>query len=158
MKGHFYISNKIIDDGYLKTMSGNDLKVLLKITRHYDKTGKSFPSIRKMSEQLNLHHETIAKSIHNLEVCGFLEQLEIRQRCKLRYIFSKSTRFLLINPNNVVEKTDSKDIKDIKKEENNFLENKIRTPEEQARIDKHLDEIAKKLNFKRKNDFRQKSN
>lgn len=146
MKGHFYISNKIMDDGYLKKMSGNDLKVLIAIARHYNKYGKCFPSIRRMTEYLNLHHETIGNCLKNLKKMGFIEILEIKERCKLRYIFSNSARFLFSKPNNVVEKSDSKELKDINKEkELNNLTHKERTPEEQERINQNLAEIRRSL-------------
>lgn len=148
MKGHFYISNKIIDDGYLKLLSGNDLKVLIKIARHYDKHGTCFPSIRKMAIDLNLHHETIGNSLRHLKELGFIDILEIKQRYKLRYIFSNSARFLLLNPNNVVGKADTKDIKDLYKEKINYLEKKPRTQEEQKHIDESLAQVRNNLEKK----------
>lgn len=151
MRGHFYISNKIIDDGYLKKMTGNDFKVLVAIARHYDKYGKCFPSIRRMSKQLNLHHETIGNCLKNLKKMGFIEILEVKERCKLRYIFSNSARFLLSNPNNVVEKPDGKDFKDIYKEKKiNNLHSLKRTPEEQERINKQLEEMRNTIPILRK--------
>lgn len=146
--GKFWIENEIIDGGWFKKLSGNELKVLLKITRHYGTTGKCFPSIRRLSKLGNLHHETIKKCLNRLELLGFLEQLLIKERCKLRYNFSKTARFLLIESNKLPEKPDSKEVikEDIKEDKNNIIINLNRTPEEQEKINKKLAEMRKCIN------------
>lgn len=147
--GRFWIEKEIIDGDLYGKLSGNDFKVLLKITRHYNKTGRCFPSIREISRLGNLHHTTVKKSLNNLELLGLLEQLVIKERCKLRYEFSKSARFLFIESNNVVEKPDSKEtIKEKYKEEVNYFTTEERTPEEQERINKKLAQIRKDLTEK----------
>lgn len=147
--GRFWIENEIIDGEWFGKLSGNDFKVLLKITRHYNKHGKCFPSIRKISELGNLHHTTVKKSLNKLELLGFLEQLLIKERCKLRYKFTKTARFLFVDCNNVLEKPDTKEtFKENYKEENKFLKETKRTPEEQARINKQLALIRKNLTEK----------
>lgn len=111
--GKFWIENQLVDE-YLMLISGNELKVLFKITRHYNKYGKCFPSIRKMAINLNMHPITISNCLKRLELLGFLEQLRIKERSKLRYIFSKTARFLLIDSNKLLEKSNTKE--DIKEE------------------------------------------
>ncbi len=105
----FWIENKIIDAGWLKIISGNDLKVLLKITRHYNKYGESFPSIRTMSADLNLSQNTISKSLDNLEKYGFLMITVKKQRYKLQYFFKKIAEFLIIDPNKLPKKLRAKE-------------------------------------------------
>ena len=144
--GRFYIEDEVFDRGYLKKMSGNDFKILASITRHYNKHGKCFPSIRRLAKFTNLHHTTVTSCLNNLELLGFLEQLRIKERYKLLYSFSKSARFLFIETNNVVKKPDTKEtIKENFKEVNKFLKEKTKTPEEQERVKQHLAEIRKKL-------------
>lgn len=115
--GKFWIENDLVDH-HLDKITGNELKVLLKITRHYNKFGTCFPSIRKMEKILNLHHTTIAKCLENLQLLGFLEQLQIVERKKLLYKFSKTARFFLIESNKLLAKPDSKEvyIKEVSKE------------------------------------------
>jgi DNA-binding transcriptional regulator YhcF (GntR family) len=144
--GKFWIENSIYDDGWLKKLSGSQLKVLLSITRHYDKYGKCFPSIRKLEENINLHHATIKECLNKLELLGFLEQLVIKERCKLRYIFSKTAHKIFLEPNKLLAKPDSKEvIKESIKEENFYSKNNKRTPEEQEHLNKTLAEMKKKL-------------
>jgi len=106
----FWIENSIYDDGWLKKISGNQLKVLLAITRHYNKQGKCFPSIRKLEVNIGLHHATIKQCLNQLQLLGFLEQLQIREREKLRYIFSKTAHEIFIEPNKLLVKHDTKEI------------------------------------------------
>jgi DNA-binding transcriptional regulator YhcF (GntR family) len=148
-QGKFWINNELVDN-YLNKISGNELKVWLKITRHFNKEGTCFPSIRKMTKVLNLHHSTITKCLKKLEVLGFLEQLEIKEKCKLRYIFSKSARYLMPEYKKLLVNPDTKeDIKEASKEDNNNLNNTKRTPEEQKSIDATLYKTRKDLESKR---------
>ena len=120
--GRFWIENELVDK-YLDKISGNELKVLLKITRHYNKNGTCYPSIRKMEKDINLHHDTITACLKQLQLLGFLEQLAIKERCKLRYSFSKTARFFLTDSQNLLGKPDSKEdiIKEDIKEGKNFF-------------------------------------
>lgn len=155
--GKFWIDDKLVDEN-LDKLSGNDLKVWLKITRHFNKEGKSFPSIRKMEKIVNLHHTTITKCLNKLELLGFLEQLQIKEKCKLRYIFSKSARYLMPGRKNLLEEPDSKEtFKETIKEENKIINN-YRTPEETTHINKILNDTRKALESKgiirpKNNDF-----
>jgi DNA-binding transcriptional MocR family regulator len=117
-KKRFWMDNKLIDDGWLAKISGNAWKVLTAIARHYNINGTCFPSIRRLSLLIGLHHETVRKNLDELQLHGFLEQLEIRERHKLRYLFTKSARYLLRLEDSLLEKPDTKDIsKEIVKEE-----------------------------------------
>lgn len=114
--GKFWIENELVDD-WLYKISGNELKVLLCLTRHYNKAGTTFVSIAKMAKLLNLNPETVSKSVKRLNLLGFFEQIVIRERTKLRYIFSKTARNLFIETNKLPEKPESKEaFKEIIKE------------------------------------------
>lgn len=114
--GKFWIENDLVDND-LKDVSGNAFKVLVALTRHYNRTGTCFPSIRRLSKLTGLHHETVTKCLRELELLGYFEQIVIRERCKLRYKFSKTARKLLVEHNNLLVKPDSKEtIKEVMKE------------------------------------------
>ena len=143
--GKFWIENQLVDE-YLKLISGNELKVLFKITRHYNKYGRCFPSIRKMSDKLNMHHTTITKCLERLELLGFLEQLKIKERSKLRYSFAKTARFLFIDSNKLLAKPDTKeDFKEVFKEEKN---NRNFNTDQSEHIGMTIDKVRKELEEK----------
>lgn len=107
--GRFWIEDDLVDK-HIHKINGNEVKVLLMIARHYDKSGQCFPSIRRLSVLGKMDASTISKALKQLRLLGFLEQLTIRERCKLRYKFSKSARYLTIDSNKLPEETTSKEI------------------------------------------------
>lgn len=107
--GRFWIENELIDH-HLDKISGNELKVLLTVTRYYNKQGTCYPSIRMMSKKIKLNHETIGKCLKRLELLGFFEQIVIKERMKLRYIFSKTATNIFLNPPKLLQKPDSKEV------------------------------------------------
>lgn len=126
----FWIENDFIDEGYLAKTSGNAIKVLLAITRHYNKAGTCYPSIRRLSKLVGLTQETTSKCIKQLELLGYLEQLEIKERCKLHYKFSKTALFFRTKDEKLPEKSDTKEyfkesIKERLKKENLDTYNKL---------------------------------
>lgn len=141
--GKFWIENELVDK-YLSILSGNEFKTLLAITRHYNKNGTCYPSIRRLAVLIDLDPDTVAKSLRALELHGFFQQLEIRERCKLRYVFSKTAAKLLVEPNKLPEKPRSKEVfKEVLKEER--LESTERTPEEQERIRQSLESLRARV-------------
>ena len=117
--GKFWIENELVDTD-LRELSGNGFKVLIAITRHYNKAGTCYPSIRRLAKLTGLHHETVTKCLVELKLLGYFEQLEIRERAKLRYVFSKTARRRLLNDANLLEKADTKEtIKEVWKEDQN---------------------------------------
>ncbi|MCX6153849.1 MAG: helix-turn-helix domain-containing protein [Candidatus Kapabacteria bacterium] len=148
--GKFWVNDELYDDGWLKKMSGNELKVLFAITRHFNRFGKCYPSIRKLATNTNLHHETIKQCLNKLELLGFLEQLEIKERCKLRYNFVRTARIFLPGNAKLLGNPDSKeDIKEVFKEgENNFNLNNPkneRTEEQKMRMTEKLNQLKNVL-------------
>lgn len=118
--GKFWIENELVDTD-LRVLSGNGFKVLIAITRHYNKAGTCYPSIRRLAKLTGLHHETVTKCLMELKLLGYFEQLVIRERAKLRYVFSKTARKRLLNDGNLLEKADTKEVnKEVWKEDQNI--------------------------------------
>ncbi len=145
--GKLWIENQLVDGGYLAKISGNEAKVLLAITRHYNRHGTCFPSIRRLSVLVGLHPDTVSHCLRKLVEHDYFEQLVIKERCKLRYSFTKTARFLLIDANKLPEKPGGKE--DIFKEvvEEAFSPTKNRTPEQDERIRRTLERIRNKKNL-----------
>lgn len=148
-QGKFWIENVLIDN-YLNKISGNELKVWCVLSRHFNKEGNCYPSIRTISKKTGIHHETTKRCLQKLELLGFLEQLIIKERCKLRYSFSKTALFLMPGNKKLLVNSDTKE--DIKEElkENNNLYITQRTPEEQKRINAQLDILRKRWGSQKK--------
>ncbi|MFA6184484.1 MAG: helix-turn-helix domain-containing protein [Parcubacteria group bacterium] len=149
--GKFWIDNELIDK-YLTKISGNDFKVWCILSRHFNKKGTCYPSIRTISIKSGLHHETVSQCLKRLKLLGFFEQLEIKERCKLRCLFSKTARFLIPGNDNLLEETAMKDNKeDLKEIKNNFnsseteaIGNIMRNQEALAKLKNKVDEINSK--------------
>ena len=77
-----------------------------------------------MSKLGNMNSETVSKCLKSLNLLGFIEQLEIKERCKLRYILSKSARHLLIDSNKLPEKPDGKEVKEVLRNNPKQINNK----------------------------------
>lgn len=128
MGKRFWIENEFIES-YLSKISGNATKVLLAITRHYNKEGTCYPSIRRLSKLTGLHHSTVTKCLKELELLGFLEQLIIKERCRLRYSFSKTARILLPKSSKLLYRPDTKEEYKEDLKEESFLENSYKKTE-----------------------------
>jgi DNA-binding transcriptional regulator YhcF (GntR family) len=122
--GRFWIENELVDK-YISKLTGNEFKVMVIITRHFNKNGTCYPSIRRMATLGNINPETVSKCLKNLNLLGFLEQLEIKERCKLRYILSKSARHLLIDSNKLPQETSGKEEKEDLRKTLSFKKNTI---------------------------------
>ncbi len=119
--GRFWIHNDFVETG-LKTLSGNATKVLLAITRHYNAKGTCYPSIRRLAGLAGIHHGTARKCIDELQLRGFIEQLVVKERCKLRYVFTSTARKSFMEPNNLLAKPDTKEvIKELNKGNKKFV-------------------------------------
>ena len=97
-KSIFWVEDAIVDKGYLKSLKNNKLNVLWVITRHYNKHGHCYPSLRTISKFTGLHHSTVKKKIVELDELGFVKVTIIKEGYKARYSFTKTALEYFIDP------------------------------------------------------------
>ncbi len=116
LMGRFWIENEVVDRA-MKGLSPSAFKVLLAVVRHYNKHGQCYPSIRRISSLANLHHITVRKSVDEIKLQGYFEQVWVYERKKLRLVFSKTALKLFHLDKKLLEKTETKErMKEVLKE------------------------------------------
>lgn len=122
--GKFWFWNQVIDSGYLRYLKNNIFNVLIVITRHYNKSGSSFPSLRRIAELTGLHHSIVKKKILALEKLNIIKVDITKNGCKARYNFTQSAIEDFVDPNKLLIKPDTKDVvKEVIKDNGNNKKN-----------------------------------
>lgn len=83
-KERFVLDNAFFN-GYVKILGTNALGVYCSLCRHADKKQKSFPSVKLLSVELNIHRTTVIDCIKALELFNIIKKVRVGKMCTNRY-------------------------------------------------------------------------
>ena len=83
-KERFVLDNAFFN-GYVKILGTNALGVYCSLCRHADKKQKSFPSVKLLSKELNIHRTTIIDCNKALELFNIIKIVRLGKMCTNRY-------------------------------------------------------------------------
>ena len=83
-KERFVLDNAFFN-GYVKILGTNVLGVYCSLCRHADKRQKSFPSVRLLAIELNIHRTTVIDCIKALELFNIVKKVRVGKMCTNRY-------------------------------------------------------------------------
>ena len=86
-KDKFVIDDKFLN-GYAKVVGIYATGVYMSLCRHADKAQKSFPSVAKIAEELNISRRTVFKALKKLEACNIIKRIRTGKQLTNRYILT----------------------------------------------------------------------
>ncbi len=140
--GKFWMTDDFIDR-LAKTLTPYEQIVYVALCRHANSKGETFVGSRRISDELNINKNTVIKSIKHLKAYGLVIQLS-GGAGKLTTLKIPSVLFQDTQLSCSVRHKE--DIKEENKEA--VFAKRERTPEEQEKMNRTLDEMRKSLTNK----------
>lgn len=83
-KERFVLDNEFFN-GYVKILGVHALGVYCSLCRHADARQKSFPSIRRIAEEIHSNRQTVIDCVKALELFNIIRRERIGKQCTNRY-------------------------------------------------------------------------